>query len=140
MSSGILIAFGLAWMVVAALIGLFLGAKHQAHVEEMRTTAAQSDLVGFYRTFEAYKWNSSVHAHGMLFSLSVIAIGSILPYTGFTKTASEILVGTLITATIVWTFAGLRRIRPLMGLADLLFIFSIAATAWAVATNALGHA
>lgn len=136
MSSGVLIAFGLAWMVVAALIGLFLGAKHEAHIKTMETKAKQGDLVGFYRTFETYKWKSSVHAHGMLFSLSAIVIGSILPYTGFAETASTILVGTLITATVVWTLAGLRRIRLLMGFGDLLFISSIAATAWAVATNA----
>jgi hypothetical protein len=129
-----LIAFGFAWMVIAALIGLFLGAKHENHIETLGSAAACGNFVEYHRIFEAYKWRSSVHAHGMLFSLTSVAVGLVLLQSGHGVPMPGALAGALTIATVVWTLAALRRIRPLMGLADLLFICAIATvavcTAW----------
>lgn len=135
MSNSVLIAFGLGWMVISAFLGLYLGAKHDANNESLDAYAEKGDLVSFHRTLEAYKWRGSVHAHGMLFSLSSIVIGLILPLTGLGKGAAEALVGALIFATIVWTLSALKRIQLLMGLGDLLFIGAIAMAAWSVAKS-----
>lgn len=135
MSNGVLIAFGLGWMVVAAFLGLYLGAKHDAHNQTLEASAERGDLAEFHRTLEAYKWRGSVHAHGMLFSLSAIVVGVILPQTGFSKATAEALVATLIVATVVWTLSALKRIQVLMGLGDLLFVAAIAMSAWGVAKN-----
>lgn len=130
-----LIAFGFGWMVVAALLGLYLGAKHEGHLGDLGQAAARGDLASYHRIFEAYKWRSSVHAHGMLFSLSSIAVGAVLPQTGMGRAAMEYLVAGLIFATVVWTLAALRRIRPAMGVADLLFLGSLATVAWSTVVN-----
>jgi hypothetical protein len=135
MTSDLLIAFGFGWMVVAALLGLYLGATHDAHSQSLEASAAQGDLAAFHRTLEAYKWRGSVHAHGMLFSLSSIVVGVILPRTGFSKAAVEAMVGALIVATVVWTLSALKRIQLLMGLGDLLFVGTIATAAWGIARN-----
>lgn len=135
MSNGVLIAFGLGWMVVAAFLGLYLGAKHDANNQTLEASAARGDLATFHRTLEAYKWRGSVHAHGMLFSLSSIVVGVILPQTGFSKATAEAMVGALIVATVVWTLSALKRIPVLMGLGDLLFVATIAMAAWGVAKN-----
>lgn len=134
--ASILIAFGLSWMVVAALIGLHLGVKHVAHIDELGTLAAKSDLAEFQRTLEAYKWRSSVHGHSMLFSLSAIVVGLVLPGTGYSPGTIGMLASALMAATVVWTASSLRRIRPLMGLADITFACTIATTAWGVAGSA----
>ena len=135
MTSDLLISFGFGWMVVAALIGLYLGAKHEGHIEQLRSAAASGSLPEYHRIFEAYKWRSSVHAHGMLFSLSSIGVGSVLSHDGLSKAfhSVELLIGTLIVATVVWTLAAVWRVRPLMGLADLLFIGVMVGVAVSVA-------
>jgi hypothetical protein len=133
MNSEILIAFGFGWMVVAALIGLYLGAKHERQTDRLRSAAASGNLPEYHRVFEAYKWHSSVHAHGMLFALSSVGVGLALSRAGGALPFAEALVGTLILATVLWTVAALRRIRPLMGLADLMFIGVLAVIAANVA-------
>lgn len=130
-----LIAFGFGWMVVAALLGLYLGAKHPSHLGNLHEAAARGDLDRYHRTFEVYKWRSSIHAHGMLFALSCIAIGIVLPQAGLTPTAARWLIGSLVVATIAWTPAALQHIRPIMGLADIVFTGSLATIAWNIAAN-----
>lgn len=133
MTGSMLISFGFAWMVVAALIGLFLGAKHENHIEALGSAAACGNFSEYHRIFEAYKWRSSVHAHGMLFSLSSVAVGLVLrsPASGGVS-GSPAIIATLIFATVAWTLAAAVRIRPLMGLADLLFIGAIAVVAGSI--------
>jgi len=135
MNNVTLIAFGFGWMVVAALLGLYLGARHEGHLGDLEKAAARGDLAGYHRTFEAYKWRSSIHAHGMLFSLSSVAVGAVLPQSGMGTAAMQYLVAGLIFATVVWTLAALRRIRPAMGLADLLFLGAMATVAWNTVVN-----
>jgi len=130
-----LIAFGFGWMVVAALLGLYLGAKHEGHLVDLENAAGSGSLARYHRTFEAYKWRSSIHAHGMLFSLSSVAIGVVLPQTGLDQTAARWLILGLVVATVVWTLAALRRIRPIMGVADIVFAGSLATVAWNMAIN-----
>ncbi len=128
-----LIAFGFGWMVVAALLGLYLGVKHERHLGDLVTAAGRGSLVLYHQTFEAYKWRSSIHAHGMLFSLSAVVVGAVLPQAGLSAPAMERLVAVLMIVTVVWTLAALRRIRPLMGLADIAFIGAMATVSWGVA-------
>ena len=130
-----LIAFGFGWMVVAALLGLYLGARHPSHLVDLSNAASRGDLGSYHRIIEAYKWRSSIHAHGMLFALSSIAIGTALPQAGMEPTAARWLIGSLVIATVAWTPAALRRIRPIMGLADIVFATSLAIVAWSLAAN-----
>ncbi len=135
MAASILIAFGFGWMVAGAFLGLYLGAKHPAHLDQLGAAAAEGNLAAYHRVFEAYKWRSSVHAHSMLFSLSSVAVGSLLSRNEFASVSAEALAATLIFATIVWSFSALARIRALMGLSDLLFVASMAWVAVIVAKN-----
>ena len=135
MTSGMLVAFGFSWMVVAALLGLHLGARHANHIETLAGLAQRGDLAGFYKAFEAFQWRTSVHAHGMLFSLSAIAVGLALPLAGYGQTMSAVLVAAFIVATVVWTLSACMRIRLLMGVGDLAFVCTVAIVAWGAATH-----
>jgi hypothetical protein len=130
-----LIAFGFGWMVIAALLGLYLGARHESHTDELQAAAASGNLLRYHQVFDAYKWRSSVHAHGMLFSLSSVVVGLVLLQSGHGIPMPGVLAGALTIVMVVWTLAALRRIRPLMGLADILFICAIATVAVCTAWN-----
>jgi hypothetical protein len=71
----------------------------------------------------------------MLFSLSAIVIGIELPQTGYGARTIKLLVAVFITAIIVWTLSGLKQMRWVMGLCDLVFVAVIIMTAWGVATR-----
>jgi hypothetical protein len=134
MTGNLLIAFGFGWMVVAALLGLYLGAKHEHHIKALASAAACGNLGEYHRVFEAYKWRSSVHAHSMLFSLSAVAVGLVLNSpAGSGVPRPDWVAGVLALTTVLWTVAAVRRIRPLMGVADLLFLSVIAVVALSMA-------
>lgn len=132
MTGHLLVSFGFAWMVVGALIGLYLGAKHENHNDSLASAAACGNFVDYHRIFEAYKWRSSVHAHSMLFSLSAVGVGLVLS-NPVGSMVPELVVAVLMFATVTWTLAAARRFRPLMGLADLLFLGAMATVAFGVA-------
>lgn len=135
MTGHMLVAFGFAWMVVAALIGLFLGAKHENHNEALASAAACGNFVEYHRIFEAYKWRSSVHGHSMLFSLSAVGVGVVLSSPlGSAIPRADLVAAVMMFATVLWTLAAARRLRPLMGLADLLFLGVMASCAAGIAT------
>lgn len=136
MNATVLIAFGFGWMVVAALLGLYLGAGHENHLKQLAAAAGRGDLAAYHQALDSFKWRSSVHGHGMLFSLAAVAAGFALARTGFGTAASEAVAGTLMFVPIVWTGAALRRVRPLMGLADVLFVAAIAVMAVGIARAA----
>jgi hypothetical protein len=127
-----LVVFGFGWMVVGALIGLVLGAKHERHIDALGSAAACGNFVEYHRMFEAYKWRSSVHAHSMLFSLSAVGVGLVLG-SPVGSGVPDPVAAVLVVATVTWTLAATRRFRPLMGLADLLYLGAIATVAFGVA-------
>lgn len=131
MAAQILVAFGLSWMSVSALIGLYLGAKHEIHINHLAAAASDANLLEYHKIFEQYKWRASVHGHGMLFSLSSIVVGLVLSewLAKFSLLATEVVAGALMLATVTWTLAALWRIRLLMGIADLVLIGILVATA-----------
>ena len=135
MNNMTLIAFGFGWMVVAAFLGLFLGARHPSHLGDLKNAASRGDLGSYHRIFESYKWRSSIHAHGMLFALSSIAIGIVLPQSGLAPTEARWLIAGLVIATVAWTPAALCRFRPVMGAADIVFAGSLAIVAFNLASN-----
>jgi len=136
MSGTVLIAFGFGWMVVAALLGLYLGAGHENHLKQLTAAAERGDLAKYHQVLDAFKWRSSVHGHGMLFSLAAVAVGIALSRISLGRVPAEAVVGTLMVVPVVWTLAALRRMRPLMGLADLLFIAAISLVAFGIARTA----
>jgi hypothetical protein len=135
MTNDLLIAFGFSWMLVAALIGLYLGVRHEAHGLGLARDAESGNLIEYHRRFDAYKWRSSIHAHAMLFSLSSIVVGIVMPRTGLGDAGQQWLTYALVASTVVWTAAALGRIRPAMGLADILFAASLASVAVSIVAN-----
>ena len=121
MNNVTLIAFGFGWMVVAAILGLFLGAKHEVHLGGLAKAAFDNNLLRYHEELERFKWRSSVHAHGMLFALSSVAIGVMLPRTGLEPLETRIIIAAVMALTIAWTLAALWRFRPVMAIADIAF-------------------
>jgi|SRR5208282_2328870 len=136
MHSGLL-AFGFTWMIVAALIGIVLGAKHDNHLEKLREYAKEGNLVAYNRDTEAYKAGATVHAHSFLFSVILILVAIVLEKLPFPPVVIASIPYALMCTTVLWTISALRVIRPLMILADMVFFLIVIGIAFGLVVTAL---
>lgn len=125
-----LVVFGFTWMVVAALIGLFLARRHELTLVQLEEFAAKGNLLDYHRVSEGYKWNKTVHAHAFLFSIVAIVIGLSAPMASYGESVTAILAMATMAAVAVWTVGGLRSSRPLMVIGDLTLLASIMTVAF----------
>jgi hypothetical protein len=131
--SNVLIFFGFSWMVVGAVIGLFVGRQHEPHLHLLEQIAERGSLLEYHRTLDAYKWKVTIHAHSLLFPLVAIAIGLTIPRLSYPDSGIAILGYCLMAAGPIWTLGGLRLLKPLMAVGDTLLLGSIIATAYGMA-------
>ena len=122
-----LVPFSFAWMVVAALLGLRLGVASIKYARRIDDIANSGDLAAYHAESKAFLWQKTVHAHTFLFSV----VGAVIFFTlGHHVTATslkDLIAGAVMVAAVLWPMAALRESRPLMGVADILFLLAIAA-------------
>ncbi len=131
-----LVAFGFVWMIVAAMIGLVLGAKHDGHLEKLRQYAKDGDLVAYHRDTEKYKAGATVHAHSFLFSVVLILVAMVVGKLPFPEIVKDSVPYVLMGSTVLWTISALRIIRPLMIVADGVFFLTVIGVAYGLVTVA----
>ncbi|HUH60803.1 MAG TPA: hypothetical protein VL001_12105 [Candidimonas sp.] len=124
----VLVIFGFLWMVSAALIGLYLGAIHDAHLQKLEDIAREGTLASYHQRLDFYKWRVTTHAHAFLFSVVVVLIGLVIDRTNYSDPVIDVIGYGLIAAPVLWTIGGIRRIKPLMGIGDLLLLLGIVFT------------
>ncbi len=127
--SSLLLAFGFSWMVVGAVIGLFVGHQHERHVQQLDEIAVRGSLAEYHRAQDGYRRRVVLHAHSFLFPLVAIVVGLVMPQLAYPATGIVALGIALMVAAPVWTLGGLRSFVPLMALGDILLLGSIVATA-----------
>jgi len=121
----VLVVFGFSWMIVAAMIGMYLGITHDSHLEKLEDIAKHGTLWQYHERLEKYKWKITVHAHSFLFSVINVLIGTLIQKMAFSEMISAILVFGLMASAFLWTVGGLRRSKALMGLGDILMLAGI---------------
>lgn len=126
----VLIAFGFCWMIVAALLGFYVGAIHDRHVETLEHVAGQGKLLDYHRRLDTFKWKVTVHAHSFLFGVVAILVGLSMPVMGYSSSAASVLAYVLMAAPVIWAAGGWRRFMPLMGIGDVLLLAGIAGAAY----------
>jgi hypothetical protein len=123
-------------MIVAALIGLFFGSRHDRHLENLRRHAEEGNLIAYNRDTEKYKAGATAHAHSFLFSVIVVLVAMIVNRLPLPQIVVHTIPYLLVGSTVVWTFAALRVIRPLMGLADIVFLLTMIGIAYGLVVAA----
>ncbi|MBN8476318.1 hypothetical protein [Sulfuritalea sp.] len=127
--SDLLQIFGFTWMLVSALIGLYLGVKHLGVAERLEALANTGQLAEYHHLHTAFRWTVTVHAHGFLFSVVCVLVSVVLPRLALAPMVVNAVGIGLMVSTVIWTSAALARFRPMMGLADVGFLVAIATTA-----------
>ena len=125
----LLMIFGFSWMVVAVLIGLYLGLTHDPHLEKLENIAKHGTLLQYHERLDAFKWNVTVHAHAFLFSVINVLIGLSFQKMGYSEATLTVLAAGLMASVVLWTAGGLGRSKLLMGLGDMLMLAGIVAAA-----------
>lgn len=132
-----LLAFGFSWMIVAAVIGIILGAKHDGHLERLDQLAKQGNLVAYNEETQRYKAGATTHGHSFLFAVIMVLVAVIVERLPYPAAAKEIIPYVLMSTTALWTIAALKVVRPLMILADAVFLLAIGAIAIGLIFNVL---
>jgi len=122
-----LLPFSLMWMLVAALLGLRLGASSVDYGRRIEAIARAGNLAAYHEENRAFHWQKTVHAHTFLFSVVGAVIFLALGHYGAGAMLKNLIAGAVMSASVIWTLAALRESRPLMGLADVLLLLAIAA-------------
>ena len=133
----VLLAFGFSWMIVAAVIGIVLGAKHDGHLERLEQLAKQGNLTAYNKETQNYKAGATTHGHSFLFAVVMVLVAIVVGQLPYPTVVKAILPYVLMGSTALWTIAALKVIRPLMILADAVFLFAIITIAAGLIFNVL---
>lgn len=135
--ANILLTFGFCWMIVAAMIGLVLGAGHVRHDEELALAAKAGDLVGYNARLLWFNAQATAHGHSFLWSVTAILVALVLDRLPFPDPTTKYIALTMMAAMVVWTTGALTKVRVLMALADIVFFLLLLVVAGGLAMAAL---
>jgi len=121
----VLFAFGFCWMIIATVIGLTMGAKHDPHLADLQKIAEAGDLLRYHQASQQYKAGATVHGHSFLWSVIMVVVSLALPKMAFPPLVAQVVPYVLMIAAPIWTVAAIKIIRPLMIVADLGFFLAI---------------
>ncbi len=117
--------FGLCYLFLWCFVGLYLGLKHESHVEELESSAKKGSLTDYFGIWSAWKMHAGAHAHALLLALICIIVALIMPQMGLADMAKTILGVLLIVGTILASVFHWFYFKPLVGLGSVLFLFGI---------------
>ncbi len=127
-----LLPFAVVWMLVAALLGLRLGIRSFAYGPQVEEIAKNGDLAAYHAATRSFNWSKLVHAHTFLFSVVGVVIFFALGHSALGAITKDVVATGIMVASVAWTLAALREFRPIMGLADILLLISLAISAYGV--------
>ena len=101
----VLSVFGLCYLFVWSVIGLYLGVKHEPHVEKLESSAKKGNLPDYFGEWSVWKLHAGSHAHALLLALICIIVALIMPQMVLTDTIKTILGLLLIVETVLASVA-----------------------------------
>ena len=123
--------FGLCWLIVGNVLGLVLTKEQEPLTENLDGLTSHDELLEYYQMDWAYRWSKTCHAHSALFSIFCILIGLVLRAYEVPPSIMTTTICYLFMISVpLWTIAGFRKIKPLMGISDFMFIGGVALTAY----------
>ena len=118
----ILIKFGLGYLFVWCVVGLYLGFKHDSHRQALESSAKKENLADYFATWSAWKMHAGAHAHALLLALICIIVALLMPQIGFADTTRNILGILLIVGTILASIFHWFYFKPLLALGSIMFL------------------
>lgn len=130
-----LLIFALAWILVAALMGLIQGIKHTGHMELLNSLAEAGNLGDYHLEHSQFRRHTNTHTHSMLFALMTLTIALVLQVLNISEPEVLLVGSTLIAATMIWSLGALLNVKSIKGLGDLLLMAGLVLTLLQVAEN-----
>jgi len=125
-----LLVFSYFWMIVAAILGLRLGISSLGFGARIDEVVGRNDLATYHALTRGFNWSKTVHAHTFLFSVVSATTYFALGQSAYGNLAKDIIAAGLMAGSVGWTLGASRQIRPVMGLSDFVFLFSVIGTGY----------
>jgi len=121
-----LIAFGLIWIFLWCVFGLYLGAvQHDPYVEKMGSFANEGNFSEFWNAQFWWSSQSSAHAHALCYSFILIIIALVLPEMKYSEKMKKVIGILLTIGVILASVCGWLAIKALMAMGAFLIIASV---------------
>lgn len=120
-----LIAFGLLWVLVGCLVGMYLGLLHPPHIDKMNKIAQQGDLAQLWNNWQAWKTHAVCHTHILCFAFLSILIGLAMPEMKITDKTKNILGILYIIGVVFYSIFGWFNFLPVVVPASILIVVGV---------------
>ena len=121
-----LIAFGLIWIFIWSVYGLFLGIMKQTEwLENMKSAALGSDLPQFLQSWTWWKGQTVNHTHTICFAFLIILVALILPEMKYSEKVKKTQGILLTSGVVIHGIFSFIVFQPLMILGAVLILASV---------------
>lgn len=123
-----LIFFGLLWIALWSVAGMFIEFQQQANLDKMEIYAKSRNLEQYLSARSCWELDINARAHAAYLSIFVIVIGLILTDINASDRYKKIIVLFLVLGVVLASIFKWLVIMPLMALGDGLVIVAILMT------------
>lgn len=117
-----LLIFGLAWVLLFCLLGVYLGIRYEGYLQETRKALEEQNFPRFFELQLSWKGKSSAHAHAICLSFLTLFVAILMPHMVLSGTMKILIEALLIVGTVLASIFGWIHISSVMAFRDVLVI------------------
>ena len=117
-----LIAFGLIWVFVWCIVGMYMGSQYGPYADAMDRLSREGNLAELWDTWNAWKMHAVSHTHAICFAFVSILVALVMPEMRFSDKTKKILGVLLILGVAFHGIFGWFHFHPVMVPAGILVV------------------
>lgn len=119
-----LFVFGLLWVVLFCLLGVYLGFRFSGYAAEVQAALKGQDLARFFALQTSWKHKTSAHAHALCLSFLTLFLALLMPHMALSGKAKVALGVLLIVGVVLASVFGWLFVPPAMATGEILVILA----------------
>jgi len=127
-----LLIFGLSWIVLFCLLGVYLGVGFTAYTREAQAALEAQEFSRFLEVQASWKHKTSAHAHALCLSFLTLFLALLMPHMVLSGKVKVVLGVLLIVGTVLASIFGWIYVPPVMAVGDILVILATILALWGI--------
>ncbi|MBC7217662.1 MAG: hypothetical protein H5U36_05835 [Candidatus Caldatribacterium sp.] len=127
-----LLIFGLSWIILFCLLGVYLGVRSTAYIKEIQAAIEAQEFSRFLELQASWKHKTSAHAHALCLSFLTLFIALLMPHMVLPGKVKVLLGILLIIGMVLASIFGWVHVPPVMAVGDILIILGTILALWGI--------
>lgn len=127
-----LFIFGLSWIILFCLLGVYLGVRFAAYTREAQAALNAQEFSRFLEIQTSWKHKTSAHAHALCLSFLALFLALLMPHMALSGKAKVVLGVLLLAGTVLASIFGWVYVPPVMAVGDILVILATVLALWGI--------